>query len=304
MEYLIQFQNTGTDTAYQIVIVDTLSSLFHYATFNLLSNSHPATWQLSPRGTLTLTFKNINLLDSLHNEPRSHGYFKYEIKLKDTIATGTALSNTAAIYFDYNAPVLTNASTHYIGQDYLRNCLIKPTSTIALTGCRTSTLTFTANPTNAGANPTYQWFKNTSTTPIATTRTYTTTDTTTGNKFYCKVTISSELCSEYTTFTTDTIKVNCFGVATSDLGIVQHLGIYPNPNDGTFQVRMTLAQPSMVGLSVVNMLGQVLYVRESDLLGGEAVMDIGLSSLPQGIYFLVAKVGTQVTSRKLVIGNW
>ena len=34
----------------------------------------------------------------------THGFFTYQIRLKDSIATGTRFENKAAIYFDFNAP--------------------------------------------------------------------------------------------------------------------------------------------------------------------------------------------------------
>jgi hypothetical protein len=50
------------------------------------------------------------LPDSHINEPASHGWLMYRIKLKDNLALGTQITNTASIYFDYNAPVVTNTT--------------------------------------------------------------------------------------------------------------------------------------------------------------------------------------------------
>jgi hypothetical protein len=48
-------------------------------------------------------------VDSVHNEPKSHGYVVFRIKPLNTLATGDTIPNKAAIYFDYNAPVITKS---------------------------------------------------------------------------------------------------------------------------------------------------------------------------------------------------
>ena len=55
-------------------------------------------------------FNNILLADSAHDEPNSHGFVSYKINLKPSLALGTQINNTANIYFDYNAPVITNTT--------------------------------------------------------------------------------------------------------------------------------------------------------------------------------------------------
>src|SRR5206468_6143358 len=59
-------------------------------------------------------FPNINPPDSNTNEPLSHGYVQYKVKLKNNLPIGTQINNTAFIYFDFNAPVVTNTTTNTI----------------------------------------------------------------------------------------------------------------------------------------------------------------------------------------------
>jgi hypothetical protein len=61
-------------------------------------------------GVLKFNFTNINLADSFSNEPASHGFVTYKVKLIDNISLGTQVSNTAYIYFDFNAPIVTNTA--------------------------------------------------------------------------------------------------------------------------------------------------------------------------------------------------
>lgn len=119
LEYKVRFQNTGTDTAFNIVIIDTLSAHVNPTTLQMGASSHPYTWSLSGTGILTVNFNNILLVDSNANEPLSHGFFNYNIEQQPNLANGTVINNQAAIYFDYNPPIFTNTTFHTIGENYI-----------------------------------------------------------------------------------------------------------------------------------------------------------------------------------------
>ncbi len=110
LQYTIRFQNTGNDTAFNISIKDTLSQKLDWNTLEMVNAS--SDYQLSiEEGKCEWTFNNVKLVDSLHNEPASHGYLVYRVKPKANVRVGDALFNKAAIYFDFNLPVLTNIDT-------------------------------------------------------------------------------------------------------------------------------------------------------------------------------------------------
>lgn len=110
LEYLIRFQNTGNDTAFNIVIADTLSAHLDPASVVPGASSHPYTFELRDGNILRFVFKNILLPDSNTNEVASHGFVKFFIRQTQGNPTGVTLSNKAAIFFDYNLPVITNES--------------------------------------------------------------------------------------------------------------------------------------------------------------------------------------------------
>lgn len=110
LSYLIRFQNTGTDTAFTVVIRDTLDSDLDVTSFRFDGASHPLTYTITGAGEVTFTFNNILLPDSFVNEPLSHGYVKYFIDRKLDIPLGTEITNTAYIYFDFNLPIVTNTT--------------------------------------------------------------------------------------------------------------------------------------------------------------------------------------------------
>ncbi len=109
LTYTIRFQNTGNFAATDVVLRDTLDDDLDQSTLEIVGGSHPFTWH-NDFGKLKFDFHNIMLPDSGSNEPGSHGLVTYRISPKSTSPLGTMLTNTAYIYFDFNAPVVTNTT--------------------------------------------------------------------------------------------------------------------------------------------------------------------------------------------------
>ena len=108
LKYTIQFQNSGTDTAFNVVVVDTLSANLDVTSIRNIIASHPFEYSISGQGVLTFTFNNILMPDSNVNEPASHGLIEFTIDQKSSNTIGTEIKNTAEIYFDFNPPIVTN----------------------------------------------------------------------------------------------------------------------------------------------------------------------------------------------------
>ncbi len=118
LDYTIQFQNTGTDTAFTVILVDTLPPSLDITTLGLTGASHEYTFQIIDSNILEWTFANILLPDSNVNEPLSHGFASFKINQKPGNSPGTQIRNRAGIYFDYNEPVITNYTINTIVDDY------------------------------------------------------------------------------------------------------------------------------------------------------------------------------------------
>lgn len=112
--YTVNFQNTGNAPALNVTIADTLSSNLDASSIQLLSYSHDNYTQILPGGIIRFNFPDINLPDSTNDEPNSHGYISYKIKLTEGLSVGTTIKNTAHIYFDLNAPIVTNTTVNTI----------------------------------------------------------------------------------------------------------------------------------------------------------------------------------------------
>jgi hypothetical protein len=119
IDYKIRFQNTGTDTAFNIIIIDTLSAYLDLTSLQMGASSHAHTWEIIDSNTLKVTFANVVLVDSNANEALSHGFFRYRINQKTNNSLGSLIENQAAIYFDYNPPIFTNTTFHTIGENFV-----------------------------------------------------------------------------------------------------------------------------------------------------------------------------------------
>lgn len=107
--YKILFKNAGTDTIQRVVVRDTLSPNLDFSTLTLGTSSHPYKFDFTGSGVLKITFDNIELLpDGSANGNSNWGYINVKASQKPNNTTNTVITNRAAIYFNYDAPVLTN----------------------------------------------------------------------------------------------------------------------------------------------------------------------------------------------------
>lgn len=110
LEYVIRFQNTGNDTAFNVTLLNPIdTSLFDLSTLEFVASPHPVDMRfIYFQKNLEFRFNNILLADSVTNEPKSHGFVRYRIKPKSNLTAFTSIFNFAFIYFDFNQPVNTN----------------------------------------------------------------------------------------------------------------------------------------------------------------------------------------------------
>lgn len=113
LTYTINFQNTGTSPAVNVVITDLISNYLPASGFQIVNTSHPVSTYIDEQ-MITWTFENILLPDSASNEPESHGFIQYRISPINKLPDNTEIENTANIYFDFNEPIITNTTLNTI----------------------------------------------------------------------------------------------------------------------------------------------------------------------------------------------
>lgn len=114
LTYTVHFQNIGTAPAINIHLTDTLDANIDLSTFEVISYSHANRVTLDG-SVLTVRFPSIFLADSASDFQGSMGFIQYRAKPISGLSVGTQITNTAHIYFDFNAPIITNiATTNYV----------------------------------------------------------------------------------------------------------------------------------------------------------------------------------------------
>ena len=119
LQYVIRFQNTGTDTAFTVVIRDTLDTDLNIFTVTSGVSSHPYEFRMYGPRVLEWTFNNINLPDSSTNQEGSNGFVTFHVDQVPNLAPGTEITNDADIYFDFNDPITTNTTIHRIYEGFV-----------------------------------------------------------------------------------------------------------------------------------------------------------------------------------------
>ncbi len=112
LRYMIRFQNTGSSPAVNIKIIDTIPVGLNFATISDITSSHYTMWQVidKDKTIIHFNFLSIKLPSKNLSESASQGYVSFTIDLADGLPDGTSVTNKAAIYFDYNEPVITEAA--------------------------------------------------------------------------------------------------------------------------------------------------------------------------------------------------
>ena len=119
IEYTIRFQNTGTDTAFNISIENLIDPSLDIESLIAGSASHDYVLTILENGSLRFDFYNVLLPQSSVNTSGSNGFVSYKISQKVDLPIGTQISNTADIYFDFNDAIVTNTYLHLIGEEFI-----------------------------------------------------------------------------------------------------------------------------------------------------------------------------------------
>jgi len=106
IRYRIRFQNTGSDTAFTVVVRDTLSEYLDHSSIIPGASSHQYLFYIE-NNKLEFRFNQINLVQKSLNEPASIGFVEFRVKQKANNPISYTIENQAAIYFDFNEPIYT-----------------------------------------------------------------------------------------------------------------------------------------------------------------------------------------------------
>lgn len=115
LEYYVRFQNTGNDTAFFVLLRDSISENLDLSTLVINGSSHNYSVEIREGRVLTFIFDDILLPDSTTNLEASQGFVSFSIQPYEDLKEGTRITNEVDIFFDFNPPIRTNEVFHTIG---------------------------------------------------------------------------------------------------------------------------------------------------------------------------------------------
>lgn len=300
LNYTIRFQNTGTDTAFNVIVRDTLDSKLDWSTFEMVTASNPYTVSITDQNKLEWTFSNINLPDSNINEPASHGYLSYRVKPLSSVKVGDVVNNLASIYFDYNLPVQTNNAITLVKDNFS----VLPLQLLNFTGQLTnSNVQLHWNVSNATNFERFEversidghTYSRIAALPFNTSvSSYSATDNVTGfsatTVFYRLKLIDADGHYNYS-------KVVVFKINTAG----NELTVYPNPTRTELFVSFSADEPGNLQVRIVDASGRVLIRANNTLQKGSNVFPVSTSKLKAGNYILQITGNGQTKTSKFTI---
>lgn len=295
IDYLIRFQNTGNDTAINVVITDTLDTKLDLSSFEMIGSSHLPISQRKGRN-LSFEFYNIMLPDSNVNEPESKGYIRFRVKALSSVGIGNIIPNKADIYFDYNSPVTTNTTTTKIEASVVPLTLLSFKALYI--GNNEAMLSWE---TSAEFNTSYfavevsddgRFFNDLGTVNAQGS----------GSNSYSFKAIMTNSLQYYRlrmididgSFTySETRKVN-FKEANK-------LTVNPNPSSGNFEVKFYSERNDKATLSIYDFNGRIVWRQSFNVIKGFNTLPVNASGLSAGVYMI--RLEGLVTSQSKVIIN-
>jgi hypothetical protein len=152
-------------------------------------------------------------------------------------------------------------------------------------------VTLTADVTDGGNAPTYQWFVNGVALQGETNATLVSDQFSNGDSVSCRVVVDG-VCGNRTIFNSVVLNISTTGVKTISGNITAK--VQPNPNRGTFTIRGSLNTRSneQVSVEITDMLGQVVYKDKVMSRNGVINEKVQLpGSVASGMYLLTLRAG-------------
>jgi len=275
LDYTIRFQNTGNAPAQTVLLRDPLDPILDPTRIQLLGYSHPISqFQVNDQGNLVVRFDSIQLPGMVIDPVGSQGFVRFRVRPHlDAVEHLSTAHNNARIFFDLNAPVITNTTlTTWVDCD-----LWQPQCTV-----------YNLDSLVAEEGDVYHWFLNGELLADAHDRTLLIT----GNGDYAVQVTSIHGCIA----SSPTVTVTSVGMDNRD---AQRMVLVPNPF--TAQTRLFLSEVLTTSdrIDLVDVSGSTVRTLQGM---GAATVTIDRGALASGIYMLrIVRKGKPIVATRMVV---
>ncbi len=97
------------------------------------------------------------------------------------------------------------------------------------------------------------------------------------------------------------VDVDCIFVGIEDNPAVETFNVFPNPNDGTFNMELVGDAEENIELTIFDVLGQAIYTDNYDFYSGELNTQIDLKNITSGTYIIKLAVRDRASYQKIVV---
>jgi hypothetical protein len=163
-------------------------------------------------------------------------------------------------------------------------------------------MTYYANVLNAGTNPTYQWYLNGNILVGETGATYSSNALISTDVLSVTVT-SNAPCAIPNTANGDWNAILSLSVNTAGQ-VVDDLKLYPNPNNGTFNVSGSFGDMTGVkdgSVEVLNAVGQVVFKESTTINNGKIDKQVRISDIAAGVYIIRVSADGKTSQLRFVV---
>jgi uncharacterized repeat protein (TIGR01451 family) len=304
LTYVINFQNLGTDTAFTVIVRDTLDSKLDWTSFEMVAASHPYVLSVKQDNLLTWTFSNAGIPHAAANDEASKGFIVFHIKPKNNLSAGDVINNTAGIYFDFNLPVKTNNAFTVVESN-----IVLPLNLISFTGVYRKEQTFLSwSTTNEYDIDRFNVERSINAVDYKSVgevlpyggmnsiAKYDFTDNlsgVTGNTFFYRLKLIDN---------GGRINYSRVLLFKKDNKIINGISINPNPVNDFVIVNINSSSQASIALSIVDVSGKIVFRELSTIFQGNNSLTINnLYKLPPGFYTINVKNGNNKMSAPLII---
>jgi uncharacterized repeat protein (TIGR01451 family) len=282
LNYTIHFQNSGTASAHNIYVIDTLDTAIDPKSLHIELTSHlmNPVW-LAPN-VVKFHFPSIELPHEAANEAGSHGMVSFKVRLNPGVPVGTVIKNRGFIYFDYNAPIITDYATSTLA-------IVPSISTNPVSGVGLTDVNLFAEITEEGGAPIIEKGFCLSTSPLPTLLNTVVLNTDNSSVFSSVLNTLTESTVYYvrafatnimgTTYGTEVSFETLSSSSLESLSLTKQMFLYPNPTDGFLTLQSTYLLKSA---KIIGMDGK--YIDDVNLAQGENILNV--STLRPGVYML------------------
>jgi hypothetical protein len=329
--YKIRFENVGGTPAIDVVIADILDSDLDPSTIQLVGSSHSVTqFQVFPNDSLSIRFDEIKL-PGIFDAPKNNGYVIFRISPDANLPEGTEIENTSSIFFDYNAPVITNTVLNTVSEQPIPVAEFEATHSCTSTGLEFD-FTFTGGTAD---NVTFNWDFSPNATPQTSTDENPTgilfsgegdqTVTLSIDRFGCSSSVThtvevadiacgnnkvsichngNTLCINQNALAAHLAHGDCLGscesvvksaVTSNKKDKLNNVAIFPNPSTGTFAI--TFDEEEQANVTITDVTGRIVFTQANATTG----LTIDLQQQSKGLYFVTVQIGDQLNVQKVKV---